>query len=46
MAVQYSDVAQLSVLFSTGINSLKVSVFAATIAVVIALSLGLYQRFA
>lgn len=44
MAVQYSDVAQLSVLFSTGINSLKVSVFAATIAVVIALSLGLYQR--
>jgi len=44
MAVQYSDVAQLSVLFSTGLNSLKVSVFAATIAVVIALSLGLYQR--
>ncbi|PKG86264.1 iron ABC transporter permease [Colwellia sp. 75C3] len=44
MAVQYSDVAQLSVLLSTGVNSLKVSVFAATIAVVIALSLGLYQR--
>jgi len=44
MAVQYSDVAQLSVLLSTGINSLKVSVFAATIAVIIALSLGLYQR--
>ena len=44
MAVQYSDVAQLSALLSTGINSLKVSVFAATIAVVIALSLGLYQR--
>ncbi|AAZ24871.1 iron(III) ABC transporter, permease protein [Colwellia psychrerythraea 34H] len=44
MAVQYSDFAQLSALLSTGINSLKVSVFAATIAVVIALSLGLYQR--
>ena len=44
MAVQYSDVAQLSVLLSTGINSLKVSIFAATIAVIIALSLGLYQR--
>ena len=44
MAVQYSDIAQLSALLSTGINSLKVSVFAATIAVVIALSLGLYQR--
>jgi iron(III) transport system permease protein len=44
MAVQYSDVEQLSVLLSTGINSLKVSVSAATIAVVIALSLGLYQR--
>lgn len=44
MAVQYSDVAQLSVLISTGINSLKVSVIAATVAVLIALSLGLYQR--
>ena len=44
MAVQYSDVEQLSVLLSTGVNSLKVSVFAATIAVAIALSLGLYQR--
>ncbi|WP_082627126.1 ABC transporter permease [Colwellia sp. TT2012] len=44
MAVQYSDVAQLSVLISTGINSLKISVIAATVAVLIALSLGLYQR--
>ncbi|TMM46065.1 ABC transporter permease [Colwellia ponticola] len=44
MAVQYSDMAQLSILLSTGINSLKVSVLAATIAVVIALLLGLYQR--
>lgn len=44
MAVQYSDMAQLAVLLSTGINSLKVSVLAATIAVVIALLLGLYQR--
>ena len=44
MAVQYSNVAQLSVLLSTGVNSLKVSVSVATIAVVIALSLGLYQR--
>ena len=44
MAVQYSDIAQLSALVSTGINSLKVSVFAATIAVFIALLLGLYQR--
>ena len=44
MAVQYSDVAQLSVLLITGVNSLKVSVFAATIAVVIALFLGFYQR--
>ena len=44
MAVQYSEVAQLSVLMSTGVNSLKISVIAATVAVLIALSLGLYQR--
>jgi len=44
MAVQYSDMEQLSVLLSTGFNSLKVSVIAATIAVLIALLLGLYQR--
>jgi len=44
MAVQYSDVEQLSVLLSTGVNSLKVSVIAATIAVLIALLLGLYKR--
>lgn len=44
MAVQYSDVALLSVLMSTGVNSLKISVIAATVAVLIALSLGLYQR--
>lgn len=44
MAVQYSDVTQLTVLISTGVNSLKVSVIAATVAVLIALSLGLYQR--
>jgi iron(III) transport system permease protein len=44
MAIQYSDIAQLSALVSTGINSLKVSVFAATIAVFIAFLLGLYQR--
>jgi len=37
-------VAQLSVLMSTGVNSLKISVIAATVAVLIALSLGLYQR--
>jgi iron(III) transport system permease protein len=44
MAVEYSDMAQLSVLMSTGLNSLKVSVIAATIATMIALLLGLYQR--
>jgi len=44
MAVQYSDMEQLSVLLSTGINSLKVSVIAATFAVIIALLFGLYQR--
>jgi iron(III) transport system permease protein len=44
MAVQYSDMTQLSILLSTGMNSLKISVIAATIAVVIALCLGLYQR--
>ena len=44
MAVQYSDVAQLSMLMSTGVNSLKISVIAATVAVLIALALGLYQR--
>ena len=44
MAVQYSDITQLSTLLNTGINSLKISVIAATIAVVIALCLGLYQR--
>ncbi len=44
MALQYSDMQQLSTLISTGVNSLKVSVVAATIAVMIALFLGLYQR--
>ncbi len=44
MALQYSDMQQLSTLISTGVNSLKVSVVAATIAVIIALFLGLYQR--
>ncbi len=44
MAVQYGDMAQLSLLLSTGVNSLKVSVIAATVAVLIALLLGLYQR--
>ncbi len=44
MALQYSDMQQLSVLLSVGINSLKISVVAATIAVMIALFLGLYQR--
>jgi iron(III) transport system permease protein len=45
MALQYSDMQQLSLLLSTGINSLKISVVAATIAVMIALFLGFYQRF-
>ena len=44
MAMQYSDITQLSVLLSTGVNSIKVSVFAATFAVIIALFLGLYHR--
>lgn len=44
MALQYSDMQQLSLLLSVGINSLKISVVAATIAVMIALFLGLYQR--
>lgn len=44
MAVQYSDMQQLTVLLSTGFNSLKISVLAATIAVLIALLLALYQR--
>ncbi|MCP4988708.1 MAG: iron ABC transporter permease [Colwellia sp.] len=44
MAVQYSTVEQLSVLLSTGVNSVKVSIIAATIAVLIALFLSLYQR--
>ena len=44
MAIQYSDIAQLSALIATGINSIKVSVIAATCAVLIALLLGFYQR--
>ncbi len=44
MAVEYSDVNQLTILLSTGLNSLKISVVAATVAVIIALSLGFYQR--
>jgi len=44
MAIDYSDAEQLSILIEIGFNSLKVSVIAATIAVVIALLLGLYQR--
>jgi iron(III) transport system permease protein len=45
MVVDYSSVNQFSLLVSTGINSLKVSVIAATLAVFIALSFGFYQRF-
>jgi iron(III) transport system permease protein len=45
MALKYSDMQQLSLLLSTGINSLKISVVAATIAVMVALLLGFYQRF-
>jgi iron(III) transport system permease protein len=45
MALKYSDMQQLSLLLSTGINSLKISVVAATIAVIVALFLGFYQRF-
>ncbi|MEW6994310.1 ABC transporter permease [Colwelliaceae bacterium MEBiC 14330] len=44
MALQYSDMQQLSLLLLVGTNSLKISVAAATIAVIIALLLGLYQR--
>jgi iron(III) transport system permease protein len=44
MAVEYSDVEQLSVLIDTGFNSIKIAVIAATISVLIALVLGLYQR--
>ncbi len=44
MAVEYSTLAQLEVLLETGLNSIKVSVIAATAAVTIALLLGLYQR--
>ena len=44
MAVEYSTLAQLEVLLETGLNSIKVSVIAATAAVAIALLLGLYQR--
>lgn len=44
MAFEYSNMSQLSALVSTGFNSVKVSVIAASCAVVIALFLGLYQR--
>lgn len=44
MAIEYSTLAQLEVLLDTGLNSVKVSVIAATAAVAIALLLGLYQR--
>ncbi len=44
MALEYSSVEQLSQLFDTGVNSIKVSSIAATIAVLIALILGLYHR--
>jgi iron(III) transport system permease protein len=44
MAIEYSDVEQLSVLIDTGFNSVKIAVIAATISVFVALFLGLYQR--
>ncbi|WP_246058199.1 ABC transporter permease [Litorilituus lipolyticus] len=44
MAIEYSNVEQLTRLLDTGVNSVKVSVIAATVAVIIALVLGLYQR--
>ena len=44
MAVEYSNTEQLANLLETGINSIKVSVIAATVAVFIALILGFYQR--
>ncbi len=45
MAIEYSSVEQLSQLLETGFNSIKVSVVAATITVMIALLLSLYHRF-
>ena len=45
MAMEYSSFEQLIALSDTGFNSLKVSVIAATIAVVLALLFSMYQRF-
>jgi len=44
MAIEYSDVEQLSSLTETGFNSIKISVIAATLTVIIALLFGLFQR--
>jgi len=44
MAIEYSDVEQLSSLIEAGFNSIKISVIAATLTVIIALLFGLFQR--
>lgn len=44
MAFEYSNAEQLIALIPTGINSIEVSLYAATIATVLALCIGLYKR--
>ncbi len=44
MAIDYASVGQLNDLFSSGINSLKVAVYTATLATLIALVLVLFKR--
>lgn len=46
MAISYSDLAQLERLIYIGLNTLEVSAIAASISVILAISLGLYKRLA
>lgn len=45
MALQYGTFEQLLTLFDTGLNSVKLSLYAASITVVLALVFSFYQRF-
>ena len=44
MAVEYASIEQLSILISTGVNSIELAVYTATIATTIAIVLVLYKR--
>lgn len=45
MAVEYASINQLEQLSAIGLSTIKVSIYAATIAVIVSITLALFQRF-